>query len=83
MTADDGRFELPISESGAGFLEYDAGIVVQREGFMHIEHTLKLPGSGKRILIIMKPGNDSYKPETNVVDDTIREGQRIDMLPRN
>ena len=72
-----------IDESGIGFLEYEAALVVQHEGFMHVEQNIKLPSKDKRVLIIMKPGNDSYKPETNVVDDTIREGQRIDMLPRN
>lgn len=83
LTADDGRFTMPINESGAGFLEYEAAMVVQHEGFAHIEHTMKLPGSGKRVLIIMKPGDDHYKPETNVVDESVREGQRLDMLPRN
>ena len=83
MSVHDGRFEVPISESGAGFLEYDAKLVVQHEGFMHIEKTLKLPGNDKRLLIIMKPGQDNYKPETDVVNESIREGQRLDMLPRN
>jgi hypothetical protein len=83
LTVEDGRFSMPINESGAGFLEYEAAMVIQHEGFVHIEHTMKLPGNNKRVLIIMKPGDDHYKPETNVVDESVREGQRLDMLPRN
>lgn len=83
LSGPDGQFEAPISEGGAGFLDYEAAIVVQRDGFMHAEQTMKLPAGNKRLLIILKPGIDSYKPETDIIRETIREGQRIDMLPRN
>jgi len=82
-TGDDGRFEVPISEGGAGFLEYSALMVIQHEGHVHVEHVMKLPGGGKRVLIVMKPGHDMYRPEGNILEETIREGQRNNMLPRN
>ena len=64
-------------------MNYDAILLVQHEGFVHIEQQIKLPPADRRLLIIMKAGQDNYKPESDIVNDTIREGERIEMLPRH
>lgn len=54
----DGSFELAIDEFGAGVLEIDIGVFVRRKGFDPAEAYFRLPGSGKRVLVILAPGRD-------------------------
>lgn len=58
-SADDGSFELPVDEAGAGLLEFEAGILARRRGFQSAEGVFMLPGGSKRVLIILAPGRDT------------------------
>lgn len=56
----DGRFDVPIDELGAGFLEYDIGLVCRLAGYHAIQHRVRMPGSSKRLLIILIPAQTAY-----------------------
>ena len=64
----NGEFELPVDEVGAGLLEYDVGVYVRRKGCEPAEGFFRLPGSGKRLLVVMSPGKDH--PTSDEGDDT-------------
>lgn len=69
--ADDGSFDIPIDQPGAGLLEYDVGVVVRHEGHDSAVKTLRLPGGNKRLLVFLARGPDSYRP----TDDPLREAE--------
>ena len=56
----NGRFDIPIDELGAGFLEYDIGLVCRLVGYHPIRHHVRMPGSSKRLLIILIPAQTAY-----------------------
>ncbi len=60
----DGAFELPVTEVGAGFLEYDVGLFARRAGYSPAETSFRLPPSSKRILIVMARGQDYDQGES-------------------
>lgn len=55
----DGEFEIRVRKPGAGFLMYDAGIEARRRGYEGVRHMFPLPSSSKRLLIMLRPGNDT------------------------
>lgn len=65
VTNGQGEFEIPVDEVGAGFLEYDVGIDARRPGFESAESFFRLPPSGKRVLVVLRPG----KPTRGTLDD--------------
>ncbi len=68
----DGSFSLPVDEMGAGFLEYDIRIIARHAGYQQAIHDMMLPGEHKRLLIILTPGRDTYKPgKGNIIDETL------------
>ncbi|MCE9591678.1 MAG: hypothetical protein K8S99_14280 [Planctomycetes bacterium] len=71
-TGDDGRFAVPIGDFGAGALEYQVAILSRANGFQASNAIVKLPGSDKRVLIIMSPGRDTHRD-----NDILRETMRI------
>lgn len=73
----DGRFAMPIGETGAGFLEYDAAVVARSPGYQAVTGTIKLPGQKKRLLIVMAPGRDTYRPQEDVLQETLRLGNEF------
>lgn len=63
----DGMFSLPVSEFGAGLLDYDIGAFARRQGYEPAEGFFKLPGGSRRLLITLAPGQDrelSDKPDS-------------------
>lgn len=78
MTDPDGRFSIPVSQTGAGFLEYQLEVLCRAEGHAPAVRTLPLPAANKRLLIIMAAGADHYKgPSRDIVDQTIDLGRQI------
>ena len=72
VTDHTGQFALPVSQFGAGMIEYDLQIIARRQGFAPTVQRLPLPPSGKRVLIYMAPGQD--RP---VGDDILQESLKI------
>lgn len=66
---DDGRFALPISETGAGLLEYSVSLVCRAPGFQYSSATIPVPSGDKRVLIVMTPGKDTYKPKEDIAGE--------------
>lgn len=73
-SAGDGSFTLPVGH-GAGFLLYDAHIVVRRSGYVTAEHILPLPKKHQRLLVTLPPGRDTWKPKTDVMEETLEMGR--------
>ena len=71
MTDSRGRFSLPIGE-GAGFLIYETHIVAQRGDHHTAETIIGLPNANQRLLIVLPPGKDTWKPSVDFVDETMR-----------
>lgn len=63
VSASDGSFSIPVDQFGAGVLEYDIGVYARRRGCEPAEGFFRLPGSGKRLLIIMTEGEDKDTTE--------------------
>ncbi|MEX0777298.1 MAG: hypothetical protein WD042_16460 [Phycisphaeraceae bacterium] len=75
---DQGRFSFPIDAGGAGFLEYEIQVVARKAGYQTAAAFLPLPGSGQRLLIIMAIGRDTYQAETDILQETIDIGRRLE-----
>ncbi len=54
----DGEIAIPVGEVGAGFLEYDVGVVARRPGYLTARGFFRLPPDRRRLLVIMTPGRD-------------------------
>lgn len=73
-----GELSLPVEEAGAGLLEFDAGLIARKRGYAPAEGFFRLPGGGKRILVVLTPGRDDESasgPETG--DDLMRQYERF------
>ena len=64
-TSGDGGFQLPITEGGAGFLQYDVRLIARLTGFTPAVETFRLPAGRKRLLITLAPGKNNYLPPKN------------------
>ncbi len=65
----DGWFAIPIDEFGAGLLEYDLEVVARKQGLNSAIGIVRLPGSSQRLLIVLGPGPDRYRPPDNPLHD--------------
>ena len=72
-TGYDGRFSLSVDEFGAGFLEYELGVLAREPKHRHVEDTVKMPGKSRMLLITLPPGRDFYQEP----EDPIRDIQRF------
>lgn len=72
-----GKFATPVGEPGAGFLEYDLLILCRAAGYASASRKMKLPGGNKRLLIVLSPGADGYKPKRDIVNETIDMGHQL------
>jgi len=52
----DGSFSIGVDRIGAGLFMYDVGLSADRRGFEHATSQFNLPPSGKRVLVILRPG---------------------------
>lgn len=67
----NGRFDVPIGQ-GAGFLEYQLELLCWLSGYQSAQQRLALPGGTKQLLILMAPGQDSYRPGPDILDESLR-----------
>ena len=65
----DGWFDIPIDEFGAGLLEYDFEVVVRKQDLNSAFGLIRLPGSSQRLLIVLGPGPDRYRPPDDPLED--------------
>jgi hypothetical protein len=71
----DGTFRVSVDETGAGYLDYYARVVVRRTGYDTAVQDIRIPGPHQRLLVTLARGQDSYKPEApDVVDETLEMG---------
>ncbi|MGB0766075.1 MAG: hypothetical protein ACPGYV_00030 [Phycisphaeraceae bacterium] len=75
VTDGQGRFKIPIDAFGVGVLEYEAQVVARREGHQGAMALIDLPGSGKRVLIILPLGRDTLVVPEAFLDQAMREAQ--------
>ena len=70
----EGDFRLPVDEWGAGLIHMDAIVLARRFGYSSAEGVFRLPGSDKRLLIVLAPGEDppGYLESRDSVTDTLR-----------
>ncbi len=81
MSDEHGEFTLDIEEFGAGFLEYDMGILTRARGHRDHYEVLPMPRSGHKLLIVIAPGSPSRQP-SGPPRDTLEPGER-EMLEGN
>ncbi len=75
MADGDGWFEVPIDVTGAGLLEYEVQVIGQLAGHKSAIETFPLPGSGKRVLVVLAPGRDVGVPGETFLEETMRLGE--------
>lgn len=66
----EGVFLIPVKEFGAGLLEYEFELVIQRPGYSSVVEQFRLPGRGKRVLVTLARGTDRYRPREDPLGDT-------------
>lgn len=69
----DGTFSFPVDEIGAGFLEYGLQVTARANNCAPAVDVMRMPPSGKRLLILLAPGHDTLpKESTDPMDDINR-----------
>ena len=76
-TMQDGTFRLPLNLMGAGFLEHEVRLISRAEDFQSTEGFFILPGSSKRVLVIMNKGRDTLGPTDDPYQRAIDDAQRF------
>ncbi len=77
-----GRFAIPLSEMGAGsFQEYQVRVICRAEGYTASAREMPLPGFGKRLVIVMAQGRDTFRAEGDMLRETLKLGDQL-MNPR-
>lgn len=71
----DGEFAVPISEPGAGFLEYTVEVHARALGYGDAVQKFDLPGGNKRVLVILAEGESGTRPR-NTIDESLDIGRR-------
>jgi hypothetical protein len=77
LTNEEGWFSLVVGQVGAGFLEYEAGILCQVNGYGSVYQTLELPHPDKRLLIIVGPGVSGRPRDRNLLKETLELGRQL------
>jgi len=70
-----GWFAIPVDAFASGLLEYEAQIVVRREGNQGVMDTFKLPRGGKRVLVTLPLGRDTLVVPGSFLDQTLRDAK--------
>jgi hypothetical protein len=81
ITDGQGWFEMPIDQTGAGFLEYEIRLIAHLAGHQTAIDTFKLPGGDRRILIVLAPGDDGPGAPTghdNILEETLRMRKQLE-----
>ncbi|MDX2115344.1 MAG: hypothetical protein SFZ24_06950 [Planctomycetota bacterium] len=74
VSGTDGEFELPVDEFGAGVIEMDVGLLVRHRGHRSAESAFKVPGGGKRVLVMLERGRD----DPSMSDDRVTPQELLD-----
>lgn len=77
QTDSRGRFVLPISEVGAGLLEYKLGIFARAPGHAPAEDMFPLPSSGRKLLIVLPRGRDPGRAPEDYLEETVRQSKQM------
>lgn len=77
ITDESGAFAIPIEEFGAGALEYEVEVLARLSEFRATHSLLPMPGSNKRLLIIMSPGRDTHR-DNDILGETMRIKQQLE-----
>ena len=73
-TQPDGTFRVPVDEFGAGTLEYDASLLVRKDGHEAAYGDFPLPRSSRRVLVVLPRGVDRFSEPTDPAEDLERFG---------
>lgn len=72
----DGDFAIAVDAFGAGMLEYQAQVDGQLAGHEPAIGRFDLPGRGKRVLVVLAPGDDDAATGgESFLDETLRMGE--------
>lgn len=78
MTDAQGRFSVPVAKLGAGFLEYSIQLWAYRDGYQPATGSVAVPGSGMRLLVIMPPGQNTYRPPPpDFLQETLDQSRQL------
>jgi hypothetical protein len=66
VTDESGWATMRVDLPAAGLARYDIEIIARRQGYIHARGTFVLPSSGRRVLISLKPGQDSYREQEDL-----------------
>ena len=66
---------MPVNAGGAGFLEYEAMLIVRREGHQGTMRTIRLPRSGQRVLITLPLGPDTLRVPKRFLDEVMLDAK--------
>ena len=78
ITDATGRFQIPIDAFGVGVLEYDLGMLCRLGDHQPVYQTMRLPASGKCVLVVMAPGRDATHEVQDLIAETLRLGGQPD-----
>lgn len=73
VTDGQGWFKMPVDALGSGFLEYEASLIVRREGHQGVMKTIDLPRRGQRVLITLPLGQDTLRVPKGFLDQTLHD----------
>lgn len=69
---DQGRFSLPIGETGAGWMEYEVMVIARQPGYRASWRIIRIPASHEYVIIQMAPGRDEGGPPTDMLEESLR-----------
>lgn len=70
-----GWFAIPVDAFGSSFLEYEAQVVVRREGNQGAMGTFDLPRGDQRVLVTLPPGKDTLVVPQSFLDQTLQDAR--------
>ena len=77
MTDERGRFDITIDQLGAGFLEYELGILCRLNGYRSLSQNLPMPSSRRWLLVMMTKGRDTHPVGQDVLQETLEWKDRL------
>ena len=71
----NGDFAITVTEPGAGWMLYDVGAYVSRQGFLDAEGFFRLPAADKRVLVVLQTGRSEGKASSIGTESLIDEAE--------
>jgi len=73
----NGDFSIPFKKVAGNLLMYDVGLTGRKQGYRPATLNFRLPPAGRRILIILTPGPDTYQdPYADSLDNQVKRFDR-------